>query len=174
MPTSIVYSGEIRMYSVAMLLVTVMALYAYRICKDGTNKNWIIFTVFSLASAYTHYYALIAAVITNAILFIYLLFMAISKNKKEHTKLFTTDLKKFIIIAIIQIITYLPWIIFFISQYKSVSNGFWIPRPSLDTFLGIFNFQFSGAIGDDVYIGKYITYTIRISYYNICYLCNYT
>ena len=33
MPISLAYSGEIRMYTLAMLFVTVMAIYAYRIYK---------------------------------------------------------------------------------------------------------------------------------------------
>lgn len=34
-PVNLVYSGEIRMYSLAMLLVTLTAIYAYRIYRDG-------------------------------------------------------------------------------------------------------------------------------------------
>ena len=63
MPVVLAYSGEIRMYTMAMLFVTIMAIYAYRIYKSGvSNKNWIIFSIFQLSLlAYTHYYALAAS-----------------------------------------------------------------------------------------------------------------
>ena len=59
LPIMVVYAGEIRMYSLAMLLVTIMCIYAYRIYKNQGKiqiKNWIIFGVCSLASADTQYY----------------------------------------------------------------------------------------------------------------------
>ena len=61
LPIASVYSGEIRMYTWGMLFVTIMAIYAYRIYKKSSTKNWIIFAIFSLASAYTHYYDLATA-----------------------------------------------------------------------------------------------------------------
>ena len=76
LPLNVIYAGQVRMYPLAMLLVTLTAIYAYRIfaAKEKCNiKNWILFGVFSLAAAYTHYYALAAAVVINALLFIYLL-----------------------------------------------------------------------------------------------------
>ena len=115
MPTSVVYSGEIRMYSLAMLLVTVMGIYAYRIYKDSKIKNWVTFTIFSLASAYTHYYALIAAVIVNGILFGYILHKSIKNHKDNNEPWLTKDLKIFIIVAITQIVLYLPWLVYFIA-----------------------------------------------------------
>ena len=70
-PLNLVYSGEIRMYTWAMLFVAIMAIYAYRIFKGKrTIKNWIIFGIFSLASAYTHYYGLMTAGVINILLFI--------------------------------------------------------------------------------------------------------
>ncbi len=95
-PVNLVYAGEIRMYSLAMLLVTLTAIYAYRIYKGRTSighnsvrvsgipingapthtndnvniKNWIIFAVCSLAGAYTHYYALMASGLINLVLLI--------------------------------------------------------------------------------------------------------
>lgn len=161
MPTSLVYSGEIRMYSMGMLLVTLMAIYAYRIYKNGKNANWILFTIFSLASAYTHYYALIAAGITNLILFIYILRNSIKEKKEHNNKFWTKDLKKIIIVGVIQVSLYLPWLICLILQYKQVDAGFWIPDLSTETFLGIFNFQFSGSI-DSAHISTKITYSLGI------------
>ena len=112
------YASEIRMDSWAMLFVTITSIYAYRLYKGKfTNKNLIIFGIFSLAGAYTHYYALMASGLINLLLFIYLL-----KNLKEKKK----ELIKFIICAVLQIILYIPWLMCLITQMTNVSEGFWI------------------------------------------------
>lgn len=104
-PTLLTYAGEIRMYTWAMLFVTMMFVYAYKIMNNNNvrevlsddnnimyenkikNKNtllkyWIIFSIFSLASAYTHYYALAVAAIINVGMFIYFI-IAYAKSSKN-------------------------------------------------------------------------------------------
>ena len=106
-PTLLTYAGEIRMYTWAMLFATMMFVYAYKIMNNNNvrevlsydnnimyenkikNKNtllkyWIIFSIFSLASAYTHYYALAVAAIINVGMFIYF-FIAYEKSSKNDT-----------------------------------------------------------------------------------------
>ena len=150
-PLNIVYSGEIRMYTWAMLFVTIMGIYAYRIYKDkNTIKNWIIFAIFSLVSAYTHYYGLMTAGIINILLFIYLLKKAIKQKQ------FTKDLKIFIIQAIIQIILYLPWVLSLLLQVSQVSKGFWVGVKFPDTLIELFTFQFTGNLLSNIHISNWI------------------
>ncbi len=151
LPINIVYASEVRMYGWGMLFVTIMAIYAYRLVSGkATIKNWVIFAIFSLISAYTHYYGLMAAGVINVILFIWL----IVKAKKEHK--FTKDLKTFIIQAIIQVALYIPWIVFLALQMNQVSKGFWIGFTFPDTLIEMFLFQFTGNLGDDKYINPWI------------------
>ena len=140
LPIASVYSSEIRMYTWGMLFVTLMAIYAYRIYKNSIPKNWIIFAIFSLASAYTHYYALATAGVINLILFIYLF----KKGLKQ--KSYTKELKYFTISAITQIILYIPWLCCLVKQIFGVSKGYWIPKPSVEVLLQIFCFQFTGNL----------------------------
>ena len=181
MPISSVYAGEIRMYTWAMLFVTLMAIYAYKIYtftklskdeKDINKKkfyiNWILFAIFSLASAYTHYYGLATAGVINLILFIYLLRIAIKKHKtipenkankasreNNKQKVFTVDLKAFTISAVVQILLYLPWVVALLGQIQHVSQGFWINGPSIAVFLQILGFQFTGNL-DTIFIDEKI------------------
>ena len=151
MPVVLVYSGEIRMYTFSMLLVTIMSIYGYRIYKSGvSNKNWIIFSIFSLASAYTHYYALATALVINLALFIYFLVMNIKQRNYEIKYIkYSGNLKRSIISAIVQIILYIPWLGTLIAlTLKSSSGGFWIGKPNI---LQIFEFQFTGNL-DSVYL----------------------
>ena len=149
LPVNIVYAGEIRMYSMAMLLVTLMSIYAYRIYKNKDQKyikNWILFAIFSLSSAYTHYYGLMIAGIEN--LFLFIAFVLQAKIEKK----FIYNLKAFIISAIPQILLYLPWILSLLKQVKQVSNGFWIGIHFPGTFIEFFTFPFTGNLEGTVYV----------------------
>ena len=59
------YGSQIRMYSLSMLFVTITAVYAYLAYKNNTKKDWVIFAIASICSAYTHYFACKSAIIHN-------------------------------------------------------------------------------------------------------------
>jgi uncharacterized membrane protein len=149
-PTVLVYTGEIRMYTLAMLLVTLTSIYAYRIYKYNLTsfsiKNWIIFAICSILSAYTHYYALMASGLINLILMIYFIVEFIK------TKKITKNIIAFIISGVIQILLYIPWIISLLLQMSQVSNGFWINIHFPDTIIELFTFQFTGNLTTSTYI----------------------
>ena len=193
-PTLLTYAGEIRMYTWAMLFVTMMFVYAYKIMNNNNvrevlsydnnimyekkkkNKNtllkyWIIFSIFSLASAYTHYYALAVAAIINVGMFIYFI-IAYAKSSKNDTsnyddikndnkkseKINSENIRKVnlissIVSALVQIILYIPWLFVFISQTKVVSKGFWIKFP---TPLNVIEFIYTGNIGEGS-VPKYLS-----------------
>ena len=72
LPVMAVYTEQIRMYSWAILSVTILAIYAYRIFKGNeSNKNIIIFGLSSWFSIYVHYYGLMAAGLINLFLLIF-------------------------------------------------------------------------------------------------------
>lgn len=132
------YSAEIRMYSMGMLLGTLMAIYAYRIYKGKIVKTtYIFFGLSSLLVSYTHYYGLMLAGIINLVLFVYL-----CKNRKERK----IDLKKFIITAVLQVLLYLPWLFYFVKQLEGVSRGFWITLSLPGTLYEILTVQFQGSL----------------------------
>ncbi len=153
MPGLTRYSLEIRMYSWAMLFIAITAIYAYRLYKEKFElKNLIIFGIFSLAGAYTHYYGLMASGLINLGLFIYFL-----KNYKDKKN----ELIKFIICAVIQVALYVPWLLIFISQVSSISaNGFWITLSFPGTLVEVLSMQMAGA-----YINRYVALTIMLIIY---------
>ena len=152
LPINLVYASEIRMYSWAMLFVAIMAIYAYRIFKGQNSiKNWVIFSVFSLASAYTHYYGLAVAGVINILLFIHFVKQSIKENTLKK------DLRTFIIQGIIQAILYLPWIFALLLQVSQVSKGFWITFAFPDTLFEIFSFQFTGNLGGEKYVNEWLS-----------------
>lgn len=144
LPIMNTYSQEIRMYSWSCLLVTLMAIYGYRFYKSVSNKdeknkvkNLVIFGIFSICSCYIHYYALVTACLINLILLIYLI-----KNDKK-------TLKNFLILAGIQIILYIPWLIYFVGQLKHVGGGFWIKVGPINTTVEVLSFQFRRQLDTD-------------------------
>lgn len=153
-PVNIVYSSEIRMYSLAMLLVSLTSIYAYRIYRDKdinenfSIKNWLIFAVCSLLSAYTHYYALMASGLINLFLMISLIIVCI-KNKE-----FNSNMKAFIVSGIIQILLYLPWLLSLLTQMRQVSQDYWIYLKFPDSLIEFFIFQFTGNLIGTNYISS--------------------
>ena len=132
------------MYSWTCLIVTMMAIYGYRFYKNVKNKeeknkikNLCLFGLFSISSCYIHYYALVTAGLTNLILLIYLI-----KNRNETKK----DLRNFLILAAIQILLYIPWMIFFVVQLKQVGGGYWIQLSLIGTTVDVLSFQFKNQV----------------------------
>ena len=136
------YSHEIRMYSFSCLIVTLMAIYAYRFYKkvknkEDSKKELIIFGIFSICSCYSHYYALVTACFVNLFLLIYLI-----KNRKE----VEIEFKRFLILAAAQIILYIPWLIYLVGQIRHVGGGFWISVGPINTTVEVLSFQFKRQI----------------------------
>lgn len=145
-PACIHYAGELRMYSYAMLFVTIMCIYCYRIIKyEYSIKNWIILSIFSLACAYTHYYGLIIAFIINAGILVYFII------KQVKTKNYKKELISFTIGAICQVVLYMPWLGALLGQTKVVSEGYWIKMP---TPIEIITFLNTGLLKETDYVSR--------------------
>lgn len=114
MPHLMYYAIEIRMYSWGMLFVTLAFLEAYRVTKYRKTIDWVWFTVFGLCAAYTQYFALIEV----AFAYLYLLVFFIISDRKR--------IKEWLIIAVVTIVCYLPWLGCVISQVAKVNQEYWI------------------------------------------------
>ena len=134
LPIMVQYSTQIRMYTYSILFITITAFYAYKIFKYGNKKYWVIFAIFSVLSAYTHYFALFVTGIINIVLFICLL-----RHKKEY-------IKKFILVGFIQVLAYIPGLIIFINQTSRVMRGFWINYKYPDVIFETIGFYFTNFI----------------------------
>lgn len=147
LPIMNTYAQEIRMYSWSCLIVTLMAIYAYRFYKSILNKekqqvrkNLCIFGIFSICCCYIHYYALVTTGLVNLILLIYLI-----KNRKNNK----TELRDFCFLAVIQICLYIPWLIYFVVQLQHVGGGFWITLDPIRTTTEVLCFQFIRQISNN-------------------------
>ncbi len=149
LPECIIYANEIRMYSWAILSVTTLGVYAYRLRlpENSNRKNWVIFFIASISSIFLHYYGLMAAGIINVILLIHLI-----KSKRGK------DIVAICLFGLIQLISYIPWLLYFVSQLNSISKGFWIGFTFPDTIFELLAGQFIGNLN----------YKLLISILTIC------
>lgn len=133
-PITLVYAQEARMYTWAAFFVSGCLLYAYLVATQADKRDWLKLGIFSLSAAYTHYYALLAAVITHVLLLLWLLF----KRKQLYISLSTTG---------VMVLCFTPWImnVFHQTGYV-VHSDFWIPEVTpatlLNTFLYPYSYQF--------------------------------
>lgn len=154
LPEMAVYAVEIRMYSWAILAVTILAIYAYRISKEDDTKSWIIFGISSLASIYLHYYGLMAAGLINLILLVYLI---IKKRKK--------GIIFIISFGIVQALAYLPWLVNFVTQLSNVSNGFWIGFSFPKTPMELLSCQLAGYVKSSDYTDLLVPTVLSLELY---------
>lgn len=129
-PCSMEFSVQVRMYSMALLGVTVCGIYAYFAFADGKKKNFLIFAISGVAAAYTHYFALVAAAVITA-----MLLSAILIWKKER-------IKAWVISTAFMIVCYLPWFPLFIKQVTRVEQDYWIPEITAETVWDCFVWTF--------------------------------
>jgi len=150
LPESAIYASEIRMYTWSILAVTILAIYAYRLRlqENSTRKNWLIFFIASISSIYLHYYGLMSAGLINVALLIYLI-----KNKRGK------DIVAICTFGVIQLISYIPWLMYFIGQLKSISKGFWIGFTFPQTIIEISAGQLIGNLN------YYISFVVAIALY---------
>ena len=154
LPEMAQYAIEIRMYSWAILAVTILALYAYRLTKEDNTKNWIIFGLSSLASIYLHYYGLMAAGLINVFLLIYL----IVKSRKK-------GIIFIISFGILQGLAYLPWLVNFATQLSNVSSGYWIGFSFPKTPMELLSSQLAGYVKTSDYTGLLVPTVLALELY---------
>lgn len=153
LPCTMEFSVQVRMYSLALLCVTVCGVYAYLAFQDGRKRNFVIFALSGVSAAYLHYFAAI-----NIILITGFLMLAILLWRKEHYL-------KWSITAAGMILLYLPWSYFFIKQIMAVTNEYWIPEITGDTVWTYFTWLFDlNVVPGMVFI--FLILLIGASHYN--------
>ncbi len=102
--STLAYALQIRMYTWGAYFVTLAGIYAFRMYRNpASNRDRILFCIFSVASAYTHYFALFAVCAINIVL------LYQNLKDKNPMKLWWQN-------AAIQIGLYLPGAVVFLLQ----------------------------------------------------------
>lgn len=117
-PCIINRNAEMRMYQWAMFFVFAFAVYLFEAVNSQTRKAWICTLVFGVLAAYTHYYALVAVAILYA-----LVFFANCKTKAV--------VYRVLLNAVVSVIAYLPWLVVFLGQAKTLKETGWWQEAGL-------------------------------------------
>ena len=126
LPCTMEYAVQARMYTWAILFVTLCGLSAYRIATRNKLIDWIGYLIGGVGAAYTHYFAFAAVLWIYGFLFLYLL---IWKRKQ---------LLKWIVTTLLSLIIYLPWLAKMSVQVKGVSGSYWIAEIDGKVLLSYF------------------------------------
>ena len=127
--STLFYAEQIRMYSWAVLFVSLAGIYAYRFAENGGAKNTFLFVLFSVCAAYTHYFALFSVAAINLVLLVRFI------GRKRFLR--------WLFPAVAQIVLYIPGAVIFLKQ-ATAGGASWIrlsfPQNLFDTlaypFLG--------------------------------------
>ncbi len=131
MPNMLFYGVEIRMYSLGFLFSTLSGVMAYECISDPCRKNWIIFTVISVLSGYSHHFALVAAGFVYLFMIIYYLLF-----ERE-------NIKRMIICIIASFLLYLPCLLVTAKQIKQVNGYFSMPEVTLSVFIKYMRYPYT-------------------------------
>ncbi|MCH5184289.1 MAG: glycosyltransferase family 39 protein [Oscillospiraceae bacterium] len=117
---TLAYSLAIRMYTWAAFFLALAAIYAYRMATDpDTRRNRVLFLVFALCAAYTHYFGLFAAGMIQ-------LFLLLRTRKRGESYRF------WLVNSAILVGAYLPGIVVFLLQIaKKGASWIQIEWPDL-------------------------------------------
>ena len=133
----VIYSVEIRMYSMALLFVTLTFCAAYKVIEnvDVTIKEWIVMSVFALLSGYTHYFTLIA--VAFMILGVFILCL-IKRQNQVWQKIGVT--------IGICVVGYLPWLFALLTTVERTVGDFWLTTvpnftECMDMFFGAMDYS---------------------------------
>ena len=123
-PWTMIESVDIRMYAWAALLVGVTLIYTRRVAATvvaGENAPlswWTIAFACALASAYSHYYAAMAAFCCMVVLLVACVAACRHGNR--------APVARFVAGAVLCLVGYLPWIHAAATQVSGVSSSYWI------------------------------------------------
>lgn len=158
MPQILNYSVEIRMYSLALFMITACFLHGYEIILENKKRNWLAFLLYGIATAYTQYYACIAIMAVYLALFAY---FAITKQKNQ--------LLMVLGCGAVSVVFYLPWIPVLISQITTVNSNYWIQPLTFRSIFGCIKFIFMPST---YYVGmkNYLYAVVMIGIFGLAFL----
>lgn len=143
-PCTMEYAVQIRMYSLAMLCVTVCAVSAYEAYTTDKKSAWILMVITADAAAYLHYFSFVAVCFIVGILFLCILFGAIKKKNTnaDNIPVSFITLRTYFISIIAMIIIYLPWLPVFFTQVTRTRESYWIAPITGEVIWSYFTWAF--------------------------------
>ncbi|MBD5509028.1 MAG: hypothetical protein HDR05_13560 [Lachnospiraceae bacterium] len=139
MPQLPAYTVEVRMYGWALLFVTAAFWHAQGCLTE--NRRYLhgaAFVLYSLAAAYTQYFAAVAV----GMVYLYLLIMFLCRDRSR--------LREWFCYVAISVVCYVPWLFALAGQISAVRENYWILPLSWRSLGGCVKFLMKPAFTNDV------------------------
>lgn len=139
MPQLPAYTVEVRMYGWALFFVTAAFWHAQGCLTE--NRRYLhgaAFVLYSLAAAYTQYFAAVAA----GMVYLYLLVMFLCRDRSR--------LREWFCYAAVSVIGYVPWLFALAGQISAVRENYWILPLSWRSLGGCVKFLMKPAFANNV------------------------
>lgn len=130
-PLVLFYAFEARMYSMLFCL----AMYSCYFFLRGKKTAYAVVTILGL---YTHYFMMLVIGAQG----LYLLLRHESKRQK------LMDYVKKLALPVFCVLSFIPWIIFFLIQNAAVSGDFWISKLTFDQIFYLPAYIYTGILKD--------------------------
>lgn len=134
----------LRMYSWSLLFSILSYLYFKEIFKDNSLKNWVLFTVFCILGAYTHYFTLFP----SFIMYCLLLFNIYFKNKNDKIEL-KEGIKKWFMSVLLAVVLYIPWLTVLLQQVSHAQGDYSWSIGYMPTLGNVTNYVTFCAVNDN-------------------------
>lgn len=137
------YNMEVRIYSWGALFVLLAFYELYRILGREHMRHYILFVLFSLAAAYTHYYCLLS------VAFFYGALLGLAFFRRRLSVVKTT------VSSLCMAAGYMPWSVIFLKTMRRVESDYWIASiPGIrQSFRYLFSNQFKPVVWGMVLLG---------------------
>ncbi len=140
MPNLPQYTVEIRMYTLAMFLVTAALLHGYEIVLGAEGaKEWAFLVLYGVLAAYTHYFACAAVAVIYLFLFVYFIYAGVKGTAYSW--------KGWVVSAAVSALAYLPWMAVVVRQVAQVKENYWILPLTWRIFGSCVKFLMKPAFG---------------------------
>jgi uncharacterized membrane protein len=126
---NISYAQEARAYSLMVFLALLSLYFFFQLIAIGKRSYTLGYIVTSILLIYTHYYGLFLIAALNTYYFIILII---------NRKVGELGFKRWVLIQLILLISFLPGILLIISSIASINKEFWIEIPKTKEMLDIY------------------------------------
>ena len=141
----------VRMYNWGLLFLLMSFIYFKDIINDSSIKSWVLFSLFTAAVFYTHYFICFSSALIYLSLFGYLFIFCRDKLIQE--------LKKFIGSIVLIILLYAPWFSYFITQMSLKRPPHNIPPVDLG---GLLSSSIYFITGNEIFMIKVLAVLFTI------------
>lgn len=161
MPQLSAYTVEIRMYSLALCLVTAALLHAQELLYAQTRRarslHGAAFLLYGLAAAYTQYFACVAV----GMIYLYVLAAVLYGHRER--------LREWMLLVLLSALGYAPWLLVLARQLAAVKSSYWILPLTWRSLGGCVKFLLQPSFTNEVCNVVFAAALFAI--YAVCFVC---